>query len=71
MINIIKQEIPIDESLKNFYILTILCRVTIDVTPCKYQKSKKSDKILIEQKKFIERTFCYEYYTTKHTLLST
>ncbi len=24
MINIIKQEIPIDESLKNFYILTIL-----------------------------------------------
>ena len=33
------------------------CRVTIDVTPCKYKKSKKSDKILIEQKNIYRKDF--------------
>ena len=33
------------------------CRVTIDVTPCKYKKSKKSNKILIEQKNIYRKDF--------------
>ena len=33
------------------------CSVTIDVTPCKYKKSKKSDKILIEQKNIYRKDF--------------
>lgn len=36
---------------------TKYCRVTIDVTPCKYKKSKKSDKILIEQKNIYRKDF--------------
>ena len=42
---------------KVFLSLGFFCRVTIDVTPLIYQKSKKSDKILIETKFIYRKDF--------------